>query len=329
MSSEKQTKKTDGEEMNNMKVSFLSICCYRLCYVFSLLPLRVMYVMADMLYFLLYDVLRYRRKIVRSNLTISFPEKSQDEIKRIERKFYHWLSDYFFESIKLLSISKEEVQRRYTFVNPEVFSDAFDGGQNIGTILGHYCNWEWLSCTQYYMPEGSVLGLIYKPLSNDVMDYIFYKLRSHAHGVAIPKKDILRYLVKYKREGVMNLFGYIADQAPKWENIHLWIPFMGHETGVFTGAERIMRKMNDAVYYVEMGRPRRGYYTCTLRLITKEPNTLEEYEITRRFFKMLEENIRQHPEYYLWTHNRWKRTHEEFDQRFTEVNGKVIKRSET
>ena len=145
------------------------------------------------------------------------------------------------------------------------------------------------------MPEGSVLGLIYKPLSNDVMDYIFYKLRSHAHGVAIPKKDILRYLVKYKREGVMNLFGYIADQAPKWENIHLWIPFMGHETGVFTGAERIMRKMNDAVYYVEMGRPRRGYYTCTLRLITKEPNTLEEYEITRRFFKMLEENIRQHP----------------------------------
>lgn len=329
MSEEKRTMRSDGQEERSEKVSFLAICCYRLCYVFSLLPLRVMYVLADILYFFLYDVLRYRRKIVRTNLTTSFPEKSEDEIKSIEKKFYHWLSDYFFESLKLLSISKEESQRRFKVVNPEVFSQTFDKGQSIGTILGHYCNWEWLSCAKYYMPEGSVLGLIYKPLSSDVMDYIFYKLRSHAQGVVIPKNDILRYLVKYRREGVMSLFGYIADQSPKWENIHLWIPFMGYETGVFTGAERIMRKMNNSVYYVEMARPRRGYYTCTLRLITNEPGALQEFEITRRFFEMLEENIRQHPEYYLWTHNRWKRTHEEFDQRFTVVNGKVIKRSET
>ena len=116
-------------------------------------------------------------------------------------------------------------------------------------------------------------------------------------------------------------------RAPKWENIDLWLPFLNHpETPVFTGGERIMRKMNDAVFYVEMSRPKRGYYTATYKLITRNPNSLPEHEITRRFFKMLEATIRQNPPYYLWTHNRWKRTREEFDKRYEVVKGKVVPR---
>jgi KDO2-lipid IV(A) lauroyltransferase len=145
--------------------------------------------------------------------------------------------------------------------------------------------------------------------------------------VVISKQHILRKLVEYHQKGLMSLFGYISDQGPKWENIHLWLNFMHHDTGVFTGAERIMRKVNDAIFYVEMSRPRRGYYTATFKLITKDPNSLPEYEITRRFFALLENTIRKDPRYYLWSHNRWKRTHEEFDRRFEVVNGKVLKKT--
>lgn len=134
-------------------------------------------------------------------------------------------------------------------------------------------------------------------------------------------------LVGLRSEGRRSIFGYIADQGPKWTNIHLWLPFLGHDTPVFTGAERIMRKMNNAVFYVEMTRPRRGYYTCTFRLITDSPATLPEYEVTRRFFRLLEDTIRREPRYYLWSHNRWKRTHEEFDRLFTVENGKVVPHS--
>ena len=244
----------------------------------------------------------------------------------IEHGFYHWFCDYFFEALKLLSISDEELRRRFTITNSQELEDCFLQGQSVGTILGHYCNWEWLSCVGIDLPPERVRGLIYHPLYNKIFDRLFLDIRSH--GTPIPKKEILRYLVRYKQQGIMSIFGYIADQGPKWENIHLWLPFMGQDTPVFTGAERIMRKMNNAVFYVEMTRPRRGYYTCTYRLITKDPKSLPEFEITRRFFRMLEDSIRREPRYYLWTHNRWKRTHEEFDRRFQVVSGKVVPREE-
>lgn len=199
----------------------------------------------------------------------------------------------------------------------------------MAAILGHYCNWEWLSCVGMNLPLERETGLIYHPLRNKAFDYLFRKLRSHEpHSHVIPKKDILRYVVTKKKEGVRNICGYISDQGPKWTNIHLWLPFLNHEhTPVFTGGERIMRKMNNAVFYVEMSRPKRGYYTATYKLITREPNTLPPDDITRRFFRMLEETIRREPAYYLWSHNRWKRTKEEFDRRFQVVNGKVVERA--
>jgi KDO2-lipid IV(A) lauroyltransferase len=170
--------------------------------------------------------------------------------------------------------------------------------------------------------------LIYDPLHSKAIDYVFYRLRSDPPiGVPTPKKDILRQLVTWRREGRMSLSGYIADQAPKWENIHLWLPFLNHpETPVFTGAERIARKMNDVVYYVKMSRPRRGYYDMEYILLSDDPVSLPAGELTRRFFKMLEASVREAPEYYLWTHNRWKRTKAEFDRRFEIVNGKVLAR---
>ncbi len=300
---------------------------YGICYLVSLLPFRALYVLSDGIYLILYRLVGYRKKVVRKNLANSFPEKSEAQRREIERKFYHWLCDYFIEAIKLLSISKKQLDKHFILTNPEVITDCFKEGQSVGTILGHYCNWEWLSCVgKDFDNENWKVGLVYHPLNSPASDRLFRKVRSSIpNGVPIPKKDTLRYLVEYKREGIMSIFGYVYDQAPKWENIHLWLPFMNQDTPVFTGAERIMRKMDNAVFYVEMARPRRGYYTCTYHLITKDPKSLPEQEITHRFYQMLEQTIRQHPEYYLWTHNRWRRTHEEFDRRFQVVNGKVIK----
>ncbi|MDD6553268.1 MAG: lysophospholipid acyltransferase family protein [Prevotellaceae bacterium] len=306
----------------------LETVVYYFFYLISLLPLRVLYLLADIECFFVKDVIRYRRGIVRRNLVSSFPEKDLREIKVIEKRFYHWFCDYFFETIKLLSISEEELRRRFTIVNNDLVADSLTKGQNVAAILGHYCNWEWLSCVGIELPDNCVTGMIYHPLRNKAFDDLFRRIRSRErHAVAIPKKDILRYLIDYRRRGIPNIFGYISDQGPKWENIHLWLPFLNHpETPVFTGGEKIMRKMHNKVVYVEMSRPHRGYYTCTYRLLADDAVTLPENEITRRFFRHLEATIRREPAYYLWTHNRWKRTKEEFDRRFTIVHGKVVEK---
>ena len=309
-------------------MSMVNKIIYSLFYALSLLPLGVLYALSDMFYFLVYRVLRYRRGVVRHNLTSSFPEKSAPEIKKIERQFYHWFCDYFMESIKLLSISRDELDRRLVVKNPEVHEQWFLKGRDTAGILGHYCNWEWLSRVGKDMNPERRVCLIYDPLHSKAFDYLFLRLRSAPPvGVPTPKKDILRQLFSWKREGVHSLGGYIADQAPRWTNIHLWLPFLNHpQTPVFTGTERIVRKMNDVVYYVRMTRPRRGYYSVEYIPITDDPKSLPEGEITRRFFELLEQSVREAPQYYLWTHNRWKRTKEEFDRRFVVVNGKVQER---
>ena len=301
---------------------------YIVFYLLSLLPFRLLYGLSDFLYVIMYHVAGYRKGVVRKNLNRSFPDKSEAERKQIERKFYHWLCDYFMESIKLLSISEKELRRRFTITNSAEIEQCFEEGQSTAAILGHYCNWEWLSCVGIDLPSNRKVGLIYHPLRNKYFDKLFIALRSHMGGVTVPKQDILRYLIRYKRDGIMSLFGYIADQGPKMGNIHLWLDFMHQDTPVFTGAERIMRKMNNAVFYVEMTRPKRGYYTCTYHLITREPAKLPEHEITRRFFQLLEQTIEKRPEFYLWSHNRWKRTREEFDKEYIIENGRTIPRHE-
>ena len=299
---------------------------YGIVYVLSLLPFRLLYLISDGLYLVVYHLIRYRRKIVRKNLTASFPEKSQEELRRTERQFYHWLCDYVFETFKLLSISDANLLRHMELRGMDQLELCFDKGQNCAAILGHYCNWEWLSAVSlgFHRHPDATVGLIYHPLYNEAVDRLFIDLRSAHHGMCVPKQDILRHLISLKRDNRRSLFGYISDQAPRWMNIHLWIKFLNQDTSVFTGGERIMRKANDAVFYVEMERPRRGYYTCTFQKITDNIKTLPENEVTQRFFRLLEASIRRNPAYYLWTHNRWKRTKEEFDRVYNLVDGRTV-----
>lgn len=302
----------------------LVVAAFRLL---SRLPLHLLYCISDVGFVLLYYVVGYRRDIVRRNISTAFPEKDDKWVKQTERGFYRWFCDYFMEAVKLLTISDRELRRRFKVEGADEVEQCFMEGQDVAAILGHYCNWEWLSCVGIALRGDRKCGLVYHPLRSQTFDILFQRLRSsQPSAMVVPKNDILRSLLTLRREGTRSIFGYISDQGPKWENIHLWLNFLNHDTPVFTGGERIMRKMNDAVFYVDMTRPRRGYYACRFRLITRTPQTLPEHEITRRFFSLLEESIRREPRYYLWSHNRWKRTHEEFDRRFVVVDGKVLPR---
>ena len=288
---------------------------YGVVYLLSLLPFWLLYLISDGICGLTYYVFRYRRKIVRKNLTSSLPEKSEKELKTIERRFYHWFCDMIFETFKLLSMSDKKLLRHLEFRNEEQMEQVFDEGRDIAAMMGHYCNWEWLSAIglAFKRHPDAVMGLIYHPLRNDQADWLSVDIRSAHGGICVNKRHVLRHLLEFKKQGRRYLFGYISDQTPKMENIHLWLDFLNHDTPVFTGGERIMRKMNEAVFYLDLERPKRGKYICTFRLLSAHAAEEEENAITRRFFQMLEENIRREPAYYLWTHNRWKRTREEWE----------------
>ena len=305
---------------------------YGFCYLISLLPLRVLYCISDVLYLLLYKLIGYRRRVVRNNLSTAFPEKDERERRTIEKKFYHFFCDYIMETIKLLSIRRKTLLKHMEYRNMEEMERCFDEGQSVCALLGHYCNWEFLTTVNVgwkRYPEAKV-GLVYHPLSSKVVDRLIIATRQHTGGVAVPKQEVLRYMIRYKQQGLHSLFGLISDQSPKWENIHLWLPFLNHETPVFTGAERLIRKMNNAVFYAEMSRPKRGKYVVNFQLMTREPGTLEENELTRMFFLRLEDTIRQTPYLYLWSHDRWKRTREEFERRFTvDAHGHVTKKDKS
>lgn len=308
-----------------MKILYYIV--YGLWYMLSLLPLRVHYVLSDVIFLLLYHILGYRKKVVRTNLRTSFPEKSQEELKQIERDFYHFFCDYMVESVKMMTISEQEMRRRMVFKNMEAVDSILAEGQSIALYLGHYCNWEWVTSLPLWLPANIQPGQIYHPIENRLTDQLFLRARQHFNSLCIPMQDTLRRLLEFSKSNRPIVIGYISDQKPHWVNIHHWVDFLNHDTPVLTGTERIVRKLNHAVFYIDMQRKRRGYYEAELKLITRHPQQMHEFEITDIYYQMLEKTIRRAPAYWLWSHDRWKRTREEFNERFEVVNGKVREKS--
>lgn len=297
---------------------------YGTWYVLSLLPLWVHYLFSDVLYLLIYYLLRYRRRVARSNLATSFPEKSVEELKRIERGFYHFFCDYLVESVKLLTISREELKRRLVFKGTETINEVVESGQSCAVYLGHYCNWEWITSLPLWVTPKAQCGQIYHPIENKDFDRLFLRLRQRMGAVCIPMQDTLRKILEFRRQGQPVVIGYISDQKPHWVNIHHWVDFLHHDTPVLTGTERIARKVGHAVFYMDVRRIRRGYYEAEFKLITRTPDKEAEYVLTDRYYELLEASIRRAPEFWLWSHNRWSRTREEFNERFEVIDGKVI-----
>ncbi len=297
---------------------------YRILYnvvrLLSWLPLRVLYMVADALYLLVYYVVRYRRGIVRKNLASAFPEMGRSEIVRTEKRFYRFFADYIVETIKLCTISEREMRRRVTFEGvDEMVRTITDGKKDFAFLyLAHYGNWEWVASLGKHVSDRDpriAMGQIYHPLRNRAFDRLFLHIRSRFGAVNVPMKETLRYVVRNSRSHTPTIIGFIADQAPKWNSIHHWTDFLNHRTPVFTGTEQIARRVDAALFYLHLERPRRGYYKCVISKITDDVRGCPENEPTDTYFRLLSESIKARPEIWLWSHDRWKRTYEEYLKR--------------
>ncbi len=281
---------------------------YGISYLHALLPLSALYILSDALYFFLYYLARYRRKVVRKNLTNTFPSKSKKEIEKIEKDFYRFLCDYFVETIKLLHISDKEIKQRMKFDNPELINELTQSGTSCFLCLGHYGNWEYVPSIGFYLSPNVVQGQIYKQLHNKTFDCFFLKIRSRFSPKCIEKGEVFRTIVKNKNEGRPMVIGFVADQRPPRYLDHYWTTFLNQNTLALTGMERIAAKFGFAVVYLDIQRVKRGYYRGTFSLITADASKEKKFAVTEKYMRELEKTILRDPAYWLWSHNRWKFT---------------------
>ena len=279
----------------------------------SHLPLWFLHGVASVASVFLFHVIRYRRKVVHENIKSAFPELSSRERLIIERKFFTHFCDLMMESVKFFSISKKEMRRRMKFKGIELLEESCRNGRSCGVFLGHYGNWEWISSMPLWIDQNLCqCTQLYHPLENYVTDQLVLYTRKRFGGKNITADKSIKYMVNYMRQGKPILVGFIADQGPSWESIYHWNNFLRHETPWFTGAERIMQKLDMDVYYLEVRRVKRGYYEAEYKRITTEPKKFEQFKLTDIYSEMLEETIKRDPAYWLWSHRRWKRSKEEW-----------------
>lgn len=296
---------------------------FALMFVLSLLPMRVLYWLSDAIYLLAYHLVGYRVKLVRRHLADSFPEKSEAERKSVEQGFYHWFCDYLVESIKLFSIGKKQIRQRMVFRGTEAVDRVIESGQSVAVYLGHFCNWEWITSLPLWVTEKAQCTQIYHPLENAEFDKLFVALRSRFGAQCVPMAETLRRIVRYRQQCQPIIMGYISDQVPFWNNIHHWLDFLHHDTPVLTGTEKIIRSTGQAAFYADVRCISRGHYECTFVPMQTDLKATAPWTLTDEYFCLLEQSIRRQPECYLWTHNRWKRTREEFNLRYDPASGRV------
>jgi len=280
------------------------ILVYPFLWIISIIPTRILYFISDLLFVLVYYIIGYRKKTVRENLTLVFPEKSEQEIALITKKFYHHFCDIILESIKSLTISEAELKKRFVPTNIEVIRDIEKENKSIVVLMAHYASWEWIFILQRYT---SLRGYaIYKRLENKYFDALVKRIRAKYNTFLITTKETVPKLVEAKKNGELTINGFISDQTPKPHSAYHWNKFMGVKVPIHTGAEMLAKKLDMPVLFCNVKKVNRGYYEATFKTITLTPKEFENYEITDIFLKLVEEQIREAPEYYLWTHKRWK-----------------------
>ncbi|MBQ7420531.1 MAG: lysophospholipid acyltransferase family protein [Alloprevotella sp.] len=272
----------------------------------SLLPTPLHYFLASLLYPIIYYAVRYRRSVVRSNIERSFPEKTQAEQRAIERGFYRFFCDYIVETCRLLTIPEREIRRRMTFDGIREMEDALADHDFVFIYLGHYCNWEWISTLPLWVNKKYHCAQLYRPLNNEGFETVFMRLRTRFGAENIAKSEALRRILALKSQGQKSIIGFISDQSPQPINIHDWVDFLHQDTPVFTGTERIAKKVDAAAFFADVQRLRRGYYHCTFRPLSTNVRKLPDYQLTELYMYQLEEIIRRQPSLWLWSHKRWK-----------------------
>ncbi|WP_199688458.1 lysophospholipid acyltransferase family protein [Pontibacter oryzae] len=275
----------------------------------SLLPLSVLYLLADFLYFVVYYVVGYRKEVVLSNLQRAFPEKSLEEIHQIAKGFYRQFADVIVETLKLLSMDAAEMERRIVFTNQDLLDDFVKQGKTVITMGSHAANWEWVlsaGAVQFGFPAYGV----YKPLNNAFFETFMLRTRSKLGAKLIKMKDTLRDFAANRN--MPRVVAMLSDQTPLKSEITFWTTFLHQDTPFYEGAEKLANKFGYPVLFLDTHRTSRGHYTLTFELISNgKPDASTEASITETFARKLEAAIRRHPADYLWTHKRWKHTRPE------------------
>jgi len=279
---------------------------YPILWIISKLPWRLFYMFSSCIYILVYHIVRYRRKTVTENLNLAFPDKDTKEINRIRKASYKHMCDMFLEMIRSLSISEEDITKRFHLTNLDALVELEEKNKSIIAMMGHYNSYEWTNSIDI-ISKYRCVG-IYKPIKNKYFDKLVHRIRGRFDSRLIPSAKVFREMTmdQRKENPELSLYGLISDQSPKLNNATFWTDFMGIKVPAFVGGEVLSRRLDLSIFYLHVEKIKRGYYEATLVPLSEDPKNEDEYAITKKFTKLLEAQIRSKPENYLWTHKRWK-----------------------
>ncbi|SNR29668.1 lysophospholipid acyltransferase family protein [Flavobacterium sp. ov086] len=280
------------------------ILAYPLLWLISILPFRLFYWFSDFVYFLIYRVVGYRKKVVRENLTLTLPHLSDAERKEIEKKFYKHMCDMFLEMIKTMSMSPQEMEKRFKVTNLDLINEYAKKGKSVILVASHYASYEWLLTINTKIDFQGIA--VYKKVANPYFDKLVRKIRSKYDTELVETRKAIPTMAQNQRDGILSMYGLASDQSPKLDRIFHSMKFMGIEVPVHTGAEMLAKKYDLSVVFVKVKKVSRGYYEATIIPIADNPKEYENFDITEKYLREVEKQIYEAPEFYLWTHKRWK-----------------------
>jgi KDO2-lipid IV(A) lauroyltransferase len=269
-----------------------------------MLPFRLLYLFSDFVYLIVYYVIGYRKKTVRANLALALPHLSDEERLIIEKKSFRHLCDMFLEMIKTMTISNKEISERFVFTNMEVYKNLEAQGKSISMMLAHYASYEWVISMNAYVTFSAFA--IYKKIANPYFDKLVRDIRSRFKANLITTKETIPVIIKNNRNKELSIYGFASDQSPRITSAFHWQKFMGIEVPVHTGAEMLSKKYNMNMIFLKVKKVKRGFYEASFEVLSENAKEVPNYEITDKFLKLVEQQILEAPEYYLWTHKRWK-----------------------
>jgi Kdo2-lipid IVA lauroyltransferase/acyltransferase len=282
------------------KINYLFFGIFRLI---ACLPLRFFFFISPIIFFLFYYVIAYRKKVVFMNLRNAFPKKSEQEIKKIAKKFYWHLGDLIFEKIKLFHYNKNQLNKHFSLKNAGIFDEDYIHGRSVVLVSGHYNNWEMMLGIHNEIKHHRLA--LYHPLQNKFIDQVLFKNRSKTGTEPVSMQNYLRRLIECNNKKILTNSWFIADQSAPPES-PFWTDFLNQDTPFFTGAEKIARNFNYPVYFMHMRKVRRGVYEAEFTKLFDQPKNEPEFAITEAIVRMLEKEIINEPQYWLWSHRRWK-----------------------
>ncbi|MFS4491782.1 lysophospholipid acyltransferase family protein [Maribacter sp. 2308TA10-17] len=279
------------------------ILVYPALWLISRLPYRLFYLLSDFVFFLVYNIVGYRKKVVRDNLKLVFPEKSEIEIRTIQKKFFKHMCDMFLEMVKTMGLSKEQMKERYHITNVELIQEI-EKEKSILVPCSHYANWEWnVSLNLYVQSKGYA---VYQKVANKYFDKLVKDFRSKWNTTLITTHETVKTVIRNEKNMVTSIYGMVSDQSPMVVHAHYWDKFMGITVPIYNGTEVLARKLDLAVVFLKVSKVKRGYYEAEFIPITLSGKNTEPNEITKKFIALAEQQIHEQPEYYLWSHKRWK-----------------------